>query len=106
VLHSTRYTAFRQEVARHFDWVILDAPPVLSAADARALARHADGVLLVVAAETTPRRTVLAAIDWLNAFQARVVGAVLNHVRPARTPAEPLLRRPRHVEIQQRHGAA
>ena len=41
-------TEFLQRVAKEFDLVLIDAPPMLHFADARVLGRHSDGVILVL----------------------------------------------------------
>jgi Mrp family chromosome partitioning ATPase len=62
--------------ARHaFDVIIVDLPAV-STENALPLAKHCDGVLLVVQAGTTPRDIVQRAIDVLG--KDRVVGVALN----------------------------
>jgi protein-tyrosine kinase len=45
--------------------VIIDAPPVLAASEALALARHVDEVVFVVEADATPEAAVGAALDEL-----------------------------------------
>lgn len=62
------------------DIVVMDTPPVLAVADARALAAHADGVLLVTALGQTPRGALKAAMRLLSAPNIRVLGTVLNKV--------------------------
>lgn len=71
-----------------FDWVIIDSPPVLVAADTPLLAKLADGILFVVGASETPRDLVIKAKAMLETVP--VVGAVLNRVDPitARYTAE------------------
>jgi tyrosine-protein kinase Etk/Wzc len=66
------------KVSPHFDWIILDSPPVLPLSDATSLARHADATLLVARAD----RTVREAIDETVAIigRQRIVGIVLNGV--------------------------
>jgi capsular exopolysaccharide synthesis family protein len=63
-----------------FDLVIVDAPPVLPVADPSILAAQADGVLLVVRAGKTQRKTVLAAQELLKKAKANIIGGVLTHV--------------------------
>ena len=60
-----------------FDLVIVDAPPVLSVADAGILAAEADGVLLVIRAGKTQRRTVLQAHEHVKKMKARLLGCIL-----------------------------
>jgi non-specific protein-tyrosine kinase len=60
------------------DLVIIDGPPLLAGADALALAGQVDGVLLVVQAGRTRRRTLRAAQEALARTGVRVVGTFLN----------------------------
>ena len=63
----------------HFDWIVIDSPPVLAVTDAIELARAADGVLLVARAANTPFEV---AQRTLSAFSnSRVLGFVLNSVK-------------------------
>lgn len=55
---------------------LLDAPPVLGAADVSVLASRVDGVILVVRQAQTRREQLLAALKQLQASRARVVGVV------------------------------
>jgi capsular exopolysaccharide synthesis family protein len=80
LLGSTRCDEYFSTLAEHFDWVIIDSPPVLAVADASVIANGASGVLFVVGADQTSRQTARAAIDQLNAVQAHIIGAVLNRV--------------------------
>lgn len=59
------------------DAVIVDAPPVLTAADASVLGTLADGVILVMSAGQTQRIQAIEAKDQLVAAGAKVLGAVL-----------------------------
>lgn len=63
-----------------FDMVIIDAPPVLPVADPGIIAAHADGVILVVRAGKTQRKTVVQAQALLKQMRANVLGCVLTHV--------------------------
>ncbi len=65
-----------------YRWVLIDAPPVLAVADAAVLAALSDGSVLVFRAGETDRRAGWRAIQQLKRVDARVVGAVLNVVKP------------------------
>lgn len=80
LLGSKRCTEYFATLSEHFDWVIIDSPPVLAVSDASILANSATGVLFVVGADQTSRRTAKAAVDQLHSVQAHVIGAVLNRV--------------------------
>jgi tyrosine-protein kinase Etk/Wzc len=78
LLSGVRMRVLLQELAKNFDLVILDTPPVLATADAGILASLADGVLLVVRAGQTDRVAAKRAHQQLVNVKARVVGTVLN----------------------------
>ncbi len=61
-----------------FDWVIIDAPPILPVSDAGVLAEHCDGVLVVVRAGSTPYDAVGTALQELRG--KKLLGVVLNRV--------------------------
>lgn len=77
-LLSSEAMALTLRRARNWaDVVLLDAPPVLAAADSSILGAFADGVLLVVSAGQTNRQHANEAKEQLIAAGARVLGAVL-----------------------------
>jgi succinoglycan biosynthesis transport protein ExoP len=78
LLSGIRMRVLLQELAKSFDLVILDTPPVLATADAGILASLADGVLLVVRAGQTDRVAAKRAHQQLVNVGARIVGTVLN----------------------------
>lgn len=65
-----------------FDLVLVDSPPVLAVTDALLLARRADGVVMVLRQGETPRAAAREAREALERAGGRVLGAVLNGVRP------------------------
>jgi Mrp family chromosome partitioning ATPase len=78
LLSGVRMRVLLQELAKNFDLVILDTPPVLATADAGILASLADGVLLVVRAGQTDRVAAKRAHQQLVNVGASIVGTVLN----------------------------
>jgi receptor protein-tyrosine kinase len=60
----------------HFDWVILDSPPLLFAADGNLLATMADGTILVVRIGTTTYDSISRAVQSL--CENNVLGIVVN----------------------------
>jgi Mrp family chromosome partitioning ATPase len=64
----------------HFDWVIIDSPPVLVVTDSSIVANHASGVVFVVGSDKTSRQAARAAVEQLDAANARIIGSVLNRV--------------------------
>ncbi len=62
------------------DYVLLDAPPVLSVADASVLAQKVDGVLMIVEAGRTRTEVFGRAVAVLQGVKVRVLGAILTKV--------------------------
>jgi len=77
-LTSPRMRQILDEAATRFDWVILDAPPVGPATDARLLAQMVGGTLFVIHAGQTQHPNVQKAIDAIG--REHILGVVLNGV--------------------------
>jgi uncharacterized protein involved in exopolysaccharide biosynthesis/Mrp family chromosome partitioning ATPase len=69
-----------------YDFILLDAPPVIAVADSVALSTVADGVLFLVRWRVTPRKAAQEGIENLRAAGAVVLGAVLTQVDIAAQP--------------------
>lgn len=78
LLASQRMANLITDLASVSDHVILDTPPLLTAADAAALARYVDGVLLVVRANQSRRDQIQRAKAMLAQINAHVLGVVFN----------------------------
>ena len=77
LFRSDRFAQMLDEARGLYDYVILDTPPLAPVFDAAVLARAVDGVLVVVAADRTPRRLLGVALDLLD--QSKVIGIVFNN---------------------------
>jgi capsular exopolysaccharide synthesis family protein len=84
LLGSKKFEMLLDELKGRFEWIIIDAPPVMPVTDAAVLAHLIGGVLFVVGAEMTPRRAAVQAIEQLRSANAKFVGAVLNRVNVRR----------------------
>lgn len=79
LLQTTKtYEGVLAELSAHFDWIVVDSPPVLALTDALFLRQHADATLLVVRADHTPREAVDDAVRLLG--RQHILGVVLNGV--------------------------
>ncbi len=76
LLTSNRMRRVIDEARQHFDWVIVDTPPVVLLPDANLLAAMVDTALLVVEAARTPYRAVQRAVQAIG--RDRIAGIVLN----------------------------
>ncbi|WP_131787312.1 polysaccharide biosynthesis tyrosine autokinase [Protofrankia symbiont of Coriaria ruscifolia] len=68
------------ELSSRFDFVLIDAPPLLPVTDAAVLAAQVDGTVLVVRAGRTRREQLVKAADSLRLVEARMLGTALNMI--------------------------
>jgi capsular exopolysaccharide synthesis family protein len=78
MLGSERMRALLPELQREFDYVLIDAPPMESGDDGIVLGRSAEGVILVLRANSSRRERARKAVQNLEAANVKVLGAVLN----------------------------
>ncbi len=76
LLGSARLKPLLDRLAPVFDWIVLDAPPVLAVSDAGILAGLCDGVIFVIRAGVTPHDAAQAACQELK--ENNLLGVVLN----------------------------
>jgi polysaccharide biosynthesis transport protein len=77
---SERMRTLLDSMREHFDFIVLDSPPVLPVTDAVLLARAADSVLMVLKGQAAPGDLVRRARDQLLLVGARIAGIVVNNV--------------------------
>ena len=80
LLESNNMKRLLATLKTQFDVIVIDSPPVLPVTDPGVLAMQADGVLLVVRAGKTQRKTVAQAQTLLAQMKTNVLGCVLTHV--------------------------
>jgi protein-tyrosine kinase len=76
LLESDRFAKMLETVSASFDWVLLDATPLLPMADSTSLSRLCDGVLVVVREGYTRRKVLNKALGSVE--KNKLVGMVLN----------------------------
>ena len=77
---SNRMREALEAAAADYDMVLLDSPPVISVADAVALATFADGVVMVVQTGKVPHEVIRRATGQILAVKGRILGVVMNGV--------------------------
>jgi capsular exopolysaccharide synthesis family protein len=80
LLGSRKFDELMADLKRRFDWIVIDAPPVMPVTDAAVLAHGSGGVLFVIGSEMTPRQSATAAVEQLRGASAKFIGVVLNRV--------------------------
>ncbi len=69
------------ELNLHYDYIIIDSPPVLAASDAMILAQHADKVLMVTRYDDSIEGQLVYAVKQMNKANIQVDGIILNDVQ-------------------------
>ena len=80
MLASKAMTLFLKEMKEHFDYIVLDTPPVQAVADAQILSTKVDGTLVVVRAGVTKKDDVHNSVASLKKVNANIIGTVLHAV--------------------------
>jgi tyrosine-protein kinase Etk/Wzc len=86
ILSSERFRDFLQEVKQVYDFIFVDAPPILPVADATEIAPWMDGVFLVYTVGRIGRGVLKRAKSNLDNVEAKVLGIILNNVKPEAGP--------------------
>lgn len=77
LLGSTKMQELIESLEEWADWVIMDTPPLLAVSDAAAVARWADGVLLISRSGVSTRDTGQKGAEMLAKVGAKVIGVVV-----------------------------
>jgi len=76
LLESDRFAKMLETVSASFDWVLLDATPMLPMADSTSIARLCDGVLVVVREGHTRKKVLNKALETID--KTKLLGVVFN----------------------------
>lgn len=76
LLQSPTLSGIFDAVRPHFDWIIVDTPPVVPLTDTLSLRQYVEAALVVVRADRTPQDAVEAAITRIGA--KHLLGVILN----------------------------
>jgi capsular exopolysaccharide synthesis family protein len=86
LLDSRRMQSLLKSLAKAYDMIIIDAPPLAGYADASILGRMVDGILLVVRPGVVDYAQGRNAKEMLAQSQQQVLGMVVNGVNPVNEP--------------------
>jgi capsular exopolysaccharide synthesis family protein len=80
LIGSTRMQGALELLGRHFEYVIIDGPPLIPVTDALVLAPRVGGVVLVIRGGKTAKAAVQRARNLLAGVGAKILGTVVNNV--------------------------
>jgi len=80
MLNSEGFAQLAKQLARDYDRVIVDSPPVTAVTDSQILAALCDVTVLVLRAEASTRRVSMQASESLAGVGARMLGVIVNDV--------------------------
>lgn len=82
LLGSTTNRMLLAALKSHFDYILLDSPPVLLVTDAVVLSTQVDGVILVIDADSTQRNQLRQSVERMREVNANLLGVVANRLSP------------------------
>ncbi len=88
LLHSDHLPRIMDALRKEYDYILIDAPPVLQIVDARIVNQAADGVILVLRSGVTDRKSALEAYRYLHEDGAHLIGTILNDWQPQRSKVD------------------
>ncbi len=80
LLGSEKFRTLIAELRNHFDYVLVDSPPIMAVADAGILGRDTDGLLMVIQSGKTPKSVIAHANILFKQAGIKMLGYVLTNV--------------------------
>ncbi|AOY44979.1 tyrosine kinase [Psychrobacter sp. AntiMn-1] len=81
LLSGDKFEQMMTELNEHYDYIIIDSPPILAASDAMIMSHYADKVLMVTRYDQSVEGQVAYAIKQMHKADIQVDGIVLNDVQ-------------------------
>lgn len=76
-LLAKRCRELLNKLRKHYSFIVVDTPPVISSTESRIFGSEGDGAVVIARLESTPREVVKRSIDELKNSGAKVLGCVL-----------------------------
>ena len=80
LLNARKFSFLLEKLTAHFDFVLVDAPPIGVVIDAAEIAKSCDGTLLAISYNRISQRELVDAKQQLEKTGCKILGAVLNKV--------------------------
>ena len=80
LIGSRKMGALLDEYKKHYDYILIDLPPVLSVSDPVAVSKYLGGMIIVVRHEKTGRRDIMETMRQLEYANTKILGFVYNRM--------------------------
>ena len=81
LLGSKRMESALKVLSEHFDYIVIDLPPVNIVSDALAVSQYIDGMVLVIREDYTEKKELENCIRQLRLSNVKVLGCVMNETK-------------------------
>ena len=81
LLSGNEFSIMMTNLNKHYDYIVIDSPPILAASDAMIMSQYADKVLMVTRYDKSIEGQVAYAIKQMNKANIQVDGLILNDVQ-------------------------
>ena len=78
LLHSPGLELLIERSRPHYQYIVIDTPPLTEAADALVVSEHADGIVMVVRDRVTVKSALRAALARAIPIRSKFIGVVVN----------------------------
>ena len=80
IINSRTLKELIKEMATSYDYIFLDAPPVMLVSDPITISTYANAVILAIEHGKTEKELAKKAVDSLKQVNANIIGAVFNNI--------------------------
>ncbi len=80
IINSRTLKELIKEMAKCYDYIFLDAPPVMFVSDPITISTYANAVIIAIEHGKTEKDLVKKAVDSLKQVNANIIGAVFNNI--------------------------
>jgi capsular exopolysaccharide synthesis family protein len=80
LLSSSRFPAIIEAIRKHYDFVIIDTPPVLAVSETSAISAQVDGVIFTMRIKKDSKPVAHRSLQMLNDSGAELIGVVVNGI--------------------------
>ncbi len=81
LLQNERFDQMMAYLTEHFDYILVDTPPLNNVADGAMIASKCDGAIMAIHSSSTPRKLVVSSLSQLERSGCELMGMVLTRVQ-------------------------